>query len=67
MALVTELELPELDLLADDLKGERFHEVMNGLLARGWLVRSPIGYYGLDREAAAFFLRRRARRSSWNA
>src|ERR671922_221701 len=44
MALVTELELPELDLLADDLKGERFHEVMNGLLARGWLARSPIGY-----------------------
>ena len=67
MALVIELELPELDLFADDLKGERLHEVMNGLLARGWLARSPIGYYVLDREAAAFFLRRRARRPTWNA
>jgi cytochrome P450 len=57
MALVTELELPELDLLADDLKGERFHEAMNELSARGWLARSPIGYYVLDRDAAAFFLR----------
>ena len=60
MALVTELELPELDYLADDLKGERFHEVMNGLRARGWLAQSPIGYFVLDREAAAFFLRSRA-------
>jgi cytochrome P450 len=57
MAPVTELELPELDLLADDLKGERFHQAMNELRARGWLARSPIGYYVLDREAAAFFLR----------
>ena len=57
MGLVTELELPELDLLADDLKGERFHQAMIELRARGWLARSPIGYYVLDREAAAFFLR----------
>ena len=57
MGLVTELELPELDLLADDLKGERFHRAMNDLRAQGWLARSPIGYYVLDREAAAFFLR----------
>jgi cytochrome P450 len=57
MGLVSELELPKLDLLADDLKGDRFHEVMNGLRAKGWLGRSPIGYYVLDREAAAFFLR----------
>jgi cytochrome P450 len=57
MALVTELELPELDLLADDLKGDRFHEVMTGLRAHGWLARSPIGYYVLDRDSTAFFLR----------
>src|SRR5919106_2133682 len=60
MALVTELELPEVDYLAEDLKGERFHEVMNEVRARSWLAASPIGYFVLDREAAAFFLRTRA-------
>jgi hypothetical protein len=60
MALVTELELPELDYLAEKLKGERFHEVMNGLRRRRWLAQSPIGYVLLDREAAAFFLRTRS-------
>jgi cytochrome P450 len=57
MALVTELELPELDYLAEDLKGERFHDVMNELRGRSWLASAPIGYFVLDREAAAFFLR----------
>jgi cytochrome P450 len=60
MALVTDLELPELDYLAPDLKGERFHEVMQDLAARSWLASSPIGLFVLDREAAAFFLRTRA-------
>jgi cytochrome P450 len=60
MPLVTELELPELDYLAEDVKGERFHEVMNGLRARSWLAQAPIGYFVLDREAAAFFLRTRS-------
>jgi hypothetical protein len=44
MALVTELELPELDYLAEDLKRERFNEAMNALRARGWLARSTTGY-----------------------
>jgi cytochrome P450 len=57
MALVTELELPQLDYLAEDLKGERFHEVMNELRSRSWLAAAPIGFFVLDREAAAFFLR----------
>jgi cytochrome P450 len=57
MALVTELELPEVDYLAEDLKGERFHEVMNEVRARSWLAAAPIGFFVLDREAAAFFLR----------
>jgi cytochrome P450 len=57
MALVTELELPELDYLAEDLRGERFHEVMNELRARSWLAAAPIGFFVLDREAASFFLR----------
>jgi cytochrome P450 len=60
MTLVTDLELPALDYFAQDLKGERFHEVMGELRTRSWLATSAIGYFVLDREAAAFFLRTRA-------
>jgi cytochrome P450 len=57
MAQVTELELPELDFFDVGLKGERFHRTMDELSGAGWLASSPIGYFVLDREAAAFFLR----------
>jgi cytochrome P450 len=57
MALVTELELPVLDYLGPDLRGERFHETMRELSERSWIASSPIGFIVLDREAAAFFLR----------
>jgi cytochrome P450 len=57
MTRVTDLELPQLDYLADDLKGERFHGVMKDLRERSWLAAAPIGYFVLDREAASFFLR----------
>ncbi len=57
MSLVTELELPELDYLAPDLTGDRFHEVMTELRSQSWLARAPIGFFVLEREAAAFFLR----------
>ena len=57
MAQVTELELPELDFFDVGLKGERFHRTMNELSSAGWLASSAIGYFVLDREAAAFFLR----------
>src|SRR5215211_6354742 len=60
MAIVTDLELPELDYFAPDLKGERFHEAMRELRERSWIASSPIGYFVLEREAAAFFLRTRA-------
>jgi cytochrome P450 len=60
MPLVTDLELPELDYFAEDLRGERFHEVMGELRARSWLAASELGYFVLDREAAAFFLRTRS-------
>jgi cytochrome P450 len=60
MALVTDLELPELDYFSPELKGERFHEVIRELRARGWLASSEFGYFVLDREAASFFLRTRA-------
>ena len=57
MALVTELELPELDYLAPELTGERFHEVIEELRSRAWLCSVPMGFAVLDREASAFFLR----------
>jgi cytochrome P450 len=57
VALVTDLDLPRLDYFAADLKGERFHERMNELRAQSWLAGSDVGYFVLDREAAAFFLR----------
>ncbi|MEA2330347.1 MAG: hypothetical protein QOH58_485 [Thermoleophilaceae bacterium] len=60
MALVTELDLPELDYFGPDLKGDRFHEAMDELSSAGWLATSPLGFFVLDREAAAFFLRTRA-------
>jgi cytochrome P450 len=60
MAQVTELELPELDFFDVGLKGERFHSAMAELSRAGWLATSPIGYFVLDRESAAFFLRTRA-------
>jgi cytochrome P450 len=55
--IATDLELPELDYLDPDLRGERFHEVMAELARQNWLASSPIGFFVLDREAAAFFLR----------
>jgi cytochrome P450 len=60
VTIVTDLELPELDYFAPDLRGERFHRVMAEVSAKSWLASSPLGYFVLDREAAAFFLRTRA-------
>jgi cytochrome P450 len=59
-AAVTELELPELDFFDVGLKGERFHRAMDELSQAGWLAGSPVGYFVLDRESAAFFLRTKA-------
>ncbi len=62
MALVTELDLPEFDYYGDvdDLRGERFHEVMTELREQSWLAHSEIAYFVLEREAASFFLRTRS-------
>jgi cytochrome P450 len=57
MAAVTELDLPELDFFDTGLRGERFHRTMDELSRSGWLASSPVGFFVLDREAAAFFLR----------
>jgi cytochrome P450 len=60
MAQVTELELPELDFFDVGLRGERFHRTMHELSEAGWIATSPVGYFVLDRESAAFFLRTKA-------
>ena len=61
MTAVADLDLPELDLSDPGLKGERWHETMNGLLADGhWLARGPLATVILDREAGEHFLRSRS-------
>jgi cytochrome P450 len=57
MAQVTELDLPELDFFDVGLRGERFHRTMHELSEASWIATSPVGYFVLDRESAAFFLR----------
>jgi cytochrome P450 len=60
MPQVAELELPELDFFDVGLRGERFHRAMDELSRAGWLAAAPMGYFVLDRESAAFFLRTKA-------
>ena len=60
MALITDLELPALDVMDAELRGPRFHDAMLALRDRTWLAAAPFGYVVLDREAAAFFLRTRS-------
>jgi cytochrome P450 len=58
MPLVTELDLPEIDLSDPALKGARWHEAMRELQAGGaWLARTPLGTVVLDRAAGEQFLR----------
>jgi cytochrome P450 len=52
-----ELELPRLDYLDPELRGDRFHGVMLDLAERSWLAQWDLGLFVLDREAAGFFLR----------
>jgi cytochrome P450 len=61
MPLVTELDLPEIDLGDPQLRGERWHAAMRELRAGGsWLARAPLGTVVLDREAGEAFLRTRS-------
>ena len=52
-----ELELPRLDYLNPEIRGDRFHETMHALAEESWLAAWDLGYFVLDREAAGFFLR----------
>ena len=58
MPALAELDLPVLDWMDPDLRGDRFHEVMESLAGEGWLAGSEPGWvFVLDREAANHFLR----------
>jgi cytochrome P450 len=57
--LVSELELPEFDIADSGLAGDAYHERLAAARALGWLVKSPIAYVVLDRDAGEFFLRAR--------
>jgi cytochrome P450 len=61
VAIVTELELPAFDYLADDLTGEVYHQRLAEVRRHGWLASGPLSsYVVLDREAGEFFLRSKA-------
>src|SRR3954447_15372571 len=58
MPVVTDLELPEIDLNDPELRGGRWHEAMRELQDGGsWLARAPLGTVVLDRAAGEQFLR----------
>jgi cytochrome P450 len=56
---VGELELPEFDITAEGLTGDAYHERLAAVRENGWLVKSPIAFVVLDRDAGEFFLRAR--------
>src|SRR4051812_33216166 len=60
MNLVSELTLPDFDVMDPELRGERFEERVRELREEGWLATMPLGYVVLDRDAATFFLRTRS-------
>jgi cytochrome P450 len=67
MTVVTDIDLPEVDLTGAELAGDGYHlrlAQLAGLAGPGpgertWLARSPLAYLVLDRESAEFFLRSR--------
>src|SRR5258707_11155504 len=57
--LVGDLELVDFDIAEAGLAGDGYHERLAAAREHGWLVKSPIAYVVLDREAGEFFLRAR--------
>ena len=57
--LVGDLDLPEFDIADSGLAGDAYHDRLAAVREHGWLVKSPIAYVVLDREAGEFFLRAR--------
>src|SRR3954454_11071137 len=61
MTAVTELDVPTLDYRDEELTGERFRETLRELRERSWIARAdPFGWFVLDQEATAHFLRTKA-------
>jgi cytochrome P450 len=61
VTIVTELELPVFDYLADDLTGEVYHQRLAEVRRHGWLASGPLSsYVVLDRAAGELFLRSKA-------
>ncbi len=60
MTLVTDLELPAIDLTSGELAGDGYHQRLAKLRQQGWLASSPLAFIVLDREAGEFFLRSRS-------
>src|SRR5579859_2220356 len=56
---VGEIELPEFDVNDSSMAGDAYHERLAEARKLGWLVKSPIAYVVLDRDAGEFFLRSR--------
>jgi cytochrome P450 len=59
MAVVTELDLPEIDYSTPGFGPETYHGQLAAAREKGWLARSPLAVIVLDAEAADFFLRSR--------
>jgi cytochrome P450 len=57
--LADQAELPLLNHDDPALAGERFHEVLDDLASRSWLVRSDLGYMVLGREPGMALLKDR--------
>src|SRR3954447_18729052 len=53
MALITEMELPALDVMDAELRGPRFHDTMLALRDRTWLPPAPFRHVLVDRGVAA--------------
>jgi cytochrome P450 len=63
MTMVSELDLPQIDLTGGSLSGDSYHRQLADLPRAGefgWLAASPLAVVVLDRESAEFFLRSRA-------
>src|SRR5260221_14162197 len=60
MTLVTELDLPVIDLAAAELAGDGYHQRLAELRRQGWLASSPLAFIVLHRESGEFFLPARA-------
>src|SRR3712207_1178774 len=57
-AAVADLDLPALDPFDPTLTGPRFADSLRALREQSWLARAePFGWFVLDREATAFFMR----------